>query len=513
MSTALPRSMYWIIPGRLLAGAYPAGRNIASTVGRLETLRGLGVDYYIDLTWPGELQPYEQLLPDPFAAGGGRPIHYTRRPLADHGLPKTPLQTIEILDEIEEAIGAGHCVYVHCRAGIGRTGLVVGCYLARSLGDGEAALARLDELWQSSERHRDYPHTPETEEQTDYVRVWPAHDRVIATRAIHAEPGDAPAELEEGVLAVAERLQDRYRGMLFGLALGDALGQPVLHRRAGSFTPVADLLGGGPHELPPGAWTDDTALPLLLAEGLLEHGSFDARDQLERLRRWQVGGHLSATGVCLGITAGTARALAQAQWSGNPFAGSHDPARAEQEPLARAGAAAAWALPDLSLALATAVDSARLTHQAPVVLDAMRYFTALLFGALRGEARSELLRPHYCPEPGWWERQPLKPEVAAIAGGSWRDAVPAAGGRAQDGLSIALWALANGQNFRDTVLRAVNLGGEADSTGALAGQLAGAVYGAAALPAGWRAALARRELLEATADRLLAAAIERPAGA
>ena len=166
-----------------------------------------------------------------------------------------------------------------------------------------------------------------------------------------------------------------------------------------------------------------------------------------------------------------------------------------------------------SLALATAVDSARLTHQAPVVLDAMRYFTALLFGALRGEARSELLRPHYCPEPGWWERQPLKPEVAAIAGGSWRDAVPAAGGRAQDGLSIALWALANGQNFRDTVLRAVNLGGEADSTGALAGQLAGAVYGAAALPAGWRAALARRELLEATADRLLAAAIERPAGA
>ena len=513
MSTELPRATYWIVPGRLLAGAYPGGRNLASTVARLEALRGLGVDYYVDLTWPGELSPYEQLLPNPYEAADDRPVQYTRRPIRDHGLPASPLQTAEILDEIDEALGLGHCVYVHCRAGIGRTGLVVGCHLARQMGDGEAALERLDELWQASERYLEFPHTPETPEQAAYIRGWPAQDPRADGRAA-AGAAQPPSPLEDEALAVASRLQDRYRGLVAGLALGDALGQPAQHRRAGTFTPVADLIGGGPHELPPGAWTDDTAVPLLLAEGLLEHGTFDARDQLERLRRWQTAGHLSATGQCLGITAGTARALAQAQWSGNPYSGSHDPARAEQEPLARAGVAAAWALPDLGLALATAVDSCRLTHQAPVVLDAVRYYTALLFGALRGAPKADLLAPHYEPEPGLWQRLPLKPEVAAVAAGSWRDArPPVSSGRAVDGLAIALWALAHGQSFRDTVLRAVNLGGEADSTAAIAGQLAGAVYGAATLPTGWLAVLCSRERLEATADRLLAAAIERPSAA
>ena len=248
-----------------------------------------------------------------------------------------------------------------------------------------------------------------------------------------------------------------------------------------------------------------------MTEGLLEVGSFEPRDQLARLRRWQTTGHLSSTGQCLGITAGTARALAQARWRDNPFAGSHDPARAEQEPLARAGPAAAFALPNLALALSVAIDSARLTHQAPVVLDAMRYFTVLLFGALRGESKAALTSPYYSPVPGLWERSPLKPAVAEIAAGAWaRSAPQGAGGSALEGLSIALWALSTGQSFKETVLKAANLGGEADSSAALAGALAGAVYGAAGIPPGWYASLLRRELIESFADRLLASAVERP---
>jgi ADP-ribosylglycohydrolase len=499
-----PGGSYWIVPGRLLAGSYPAGKSIEATVGRLEALRAAGVDYFVDLTEPGERQPYEPLLPNPYDALAGRPVYYSRRPIVDHGVPRSAGQTIEILDEIDEALDGGHCVYVHCRAGIGRTGLVVGCFLARRLGDGPAALDRLEHLWHESGRVADYPHTPETDEQADYIRRWPEADRPAA-------PPAAATEDPGGVLAVAERLQQRYRGAWLGLALGDAVGQAAQHRRPGTFTPIGDLLGGGPHQLPPGAWTDDTAVPLVLADGVIAAGGVDAADLVARLRRWQADGLLSATGQCLGITAATARSLAQAQWSGNPYSGSHDPARDEQEPLGRAAVGVCFGLPDWELAAAAAVDCARLTHQAPVVLDCVRYYTALLFGALRGAGRDVLLRGPFEPVPGAWANPPLRPEVlAVIQAAIARPAPPTSSGRALDGLAAVLYALGAGQTFKDTVLRAANLGGEADSTAALAGLLAGAVHGAAAIPASWRGTVARRDLLEATADRLLAAAIERP---
>ena len=502
--TGRPEGTYWVLPGRLLAGSYPGGRSVAATAERLARLTAAGVDYYIDLTQVGERQPYEPLLPGPYDLGANRPVFYSRRPITDHGVPARPEQAVEILDEIDEAVAAGHCVYVHCRAGIGRTGLVVGCYLARKLGDGEAALARLAQLWQESQRDRDYPHSPETESQFEYVRHWPAVDRPRTVPPADVDPTD------ESVLDVALRLQDRYRGAWLGLALGDALGQPAQHRRPGTFTPIADLIGGGPHLLPPGAWTDDTAVPLILAEGVLAAGAVDPADLVGRLRAWQLEGHRSATGQCLGITAATARALAQAQWSGKAFAGSHDPARDEQEPLVRAAVGISFALPDWDRGVAMAVDCARLTHQAPVVLDAVRYAAALLYGALRGATRDELLAAPYSPVPGAWDRQPLRPEVLQAITGAGRTEPPAATGRALDALRCALEALGAGLAFRDTVLRAANFGGEADATAALTGLWAGALYGAAALPAGWRSTLSQRDLLESTADRLLAAAIEGP---
>jgi len=332
--------------------------------------------------------------------------------------------------------------------------------------------------------------------------------------------GASTADGELPAVALADRLQDRYRGLLLGLALGDALGAPVQHRRAGSFPPVGDLIGGGPYDLPRGAWTDDTALPLLLADSLLASGGFEARDFVQRCQRWQRDGYLSSTGQCLGITATTARALAQAQWSGKPLAGSHDPARAEKEPLLRAGVAVAFALADPAEAIALAAEVARPTHQAPVALDACRYYAALLIGALRGESRPTLLAPNYTPVPGLWERQPLKPEVAAIAAGGWRSEQRAAGaqrgygggGSAPDGLAVTLRALARGTGYRDTVLFAVNLGEDADTNGALAGQLAGALYGARGLPPHWLAGLVAADLVTRSADRLLEAALQKIAG-
>lgn len=516
---AQPDGTYWVEPGRLLAGDYPGSELPADARFRIGELLDVGIDYFVDLTWPGELPPYEALLPSPYSAGARAPVLYSRRPIRDHGVPRETLHMVEILDEIDEALHAGHRVYVHCRAGIGRTGTVVGCHLARRLGSGSAALDALRELWTRSGRDRVYPHAPETEEQRDFVRAWCEFDVRGASAADAMPPRDVPlasaaASATQAAATPAERLRDRFRGLVVGGAVGDALGMPVQNRRPGTFMPIGDLVGGGPHDLPRGAWTDDTALALLLAESLVEHGDFDARDQVARYGRWQREGHLSSTGACVGISATTARALAQAKWSGNPFAGSHDPARAEKEPLVRAGIAAAWAMNDPERAVALAAEAARTTHQATVALDACRYYGALVVGALRGATREALLEPGYAPVPGLWQRRPLKPEIAAIAAGGWRrlpSGRPSGAGNAADGLAAVLWLLGRATTFRDIVLVAVNLGHDADTNGALAGQIGGALHGWEAIPASWRAGIARAALVDELAVRLHDAALGRKA--
>ena len=148
------------------------------------------------------------------------------------------------------------------------------------------------------------------------------------------------------------------------------------------------------------------------------------------------------------------------------------------------------------------------------MLDACRYVGGLVVGALQGASRQDLTGPNFSPIEGLWQRRPLRREVAAIAAGSWRDPAftPVADGGALDALALALWALARGSQYRDTVLAAVNFGLDADANGALVGGLAGALYGAAGLPAHWVSGLALQRQLGLGADRLLAAALARLAG-
>ena len=120
-------------------------------------------------------------------------------------------------------------------------------------------------------------------------------------------------------------LLDRYRGCLLGLACGDAVGTTVEFSPRGSFEPLTDMVGGGPFDLPVGAWTDDTSMALCLAASLIECGKFDLKDQIQLYCRWQDEGYLSSTGRCFDIGMTISTALNRFRRDGNPEAGSTDP--------------------------------------------------------------------------------------------------------------------------------------------------------------------------------------------
>jgi ADP-ribosyl-[dinitrogen reductase] hydrolase len=457
----LPNS-YWVVPGKLLAGEYPLARSGADGPLRLKQLMDCGVSVFVDLTEADECAPYEPLLPDGAA--------HVRLAVPDQDIPGYIEDMLRIQAEIAAAIGTGRCVYLHCRAGIGRTGTAIGCFLAEQGLEGEAALMRLNELWQQSARAASWPFVPQTDEQADYIRHW--------RRRREAGRMPEPAELR----AVAE-LRQRFQGALLGLAVGDALAAATQYRRPGSFTPVGDLLGGGPFELPRGAWSDDTAMALCLAESLIESGGDDPHDQLARYARWQREGYLSATGQCVGITAATVRALQDQPAPGEGASRGLDP-----EPLSRVAPVVLYNFAEPQRAITQVLAATRVSCRAPPVLDACRRLAAMLQAALHGRSRAEVLGVEALPGAA--------PAVASTAG------APAV-------LDLAAGAFGSTNNFRDGALRAVNLGGDSDVIAAVYGQLAGAHYGVRAIPPAWLAALAQREQIATLADRLLNCAVIR----
>ncbi|HEX7036607.1 MAG TPA: ADP-ribosylglycohydrolase family protein [Pseudomonadales bacterium] len=297
----------------------------------------------------------------------------------------------------------------------------------------------------------------------------------------------------------------RHRGALLGLAVGDALGTTVEFARPGTFRPVTDMVGGGPFRLKPGQWTDDTSMALCLAASLIERRGFDPADQMQRYLRWRDAGYLSSNGRCFDIGNTVSDALRRFERSGDPYSGSTDPHTAGNGSLMRLAPVAMAFAHDPEGAVRYAAEMSRTTHGAAEAVDACRYYCGLLVGALNGAAKADLLAPRFAPLPGLWDREPLAPAIDEVAGGSFlhREPPEIAGlGYVVKSLEAALWALARGDSFEGCVLKAVNLGHDADTTGAICGMLAGAIYGVDAIPARWRLQLAKVERIERFAREL-----------
>jgi ADP-ribosyl-[dinitrogen reductase] hydrolase len=296
---------------------------------------------------------------------------------------------------------------------------------------------------------------------------------------------------------------DRALGAFIGLATGDALGTTLEFCARDTHPEVRDMIGGGPFNLKPGVWTDDTSMALCLAESILENGGFAPADVLARFLEWRESGTNSVTGECFDIGMTTGAALTRYQRTGNIAAGSTNDFSAGNGSIMRLAPVPVWFAGDIGCAVDAARTQSRTTHGARlclVVSDIMTSVLVTLLCAPAGQARQSLvpglrratdaamveweLEPDTLPS--WWRGEVDLPQRGSIK----------SSGFVLHTFEAAMWATLTTNSFEDALILAVNLADDADTVGAVTGQIAGALYGYDQIPNRWLETLAWRAKLE-----------------
>lgn len=301
-------------------------------------------------------------------------------------------------------------------------------------------------------------------------------------------------------------LASKFRGALLGLALGDALGTTLEFSARDSKPRVTELIGGGPFNLKPGQWTDDTSMALCLAHSLIRCEESVLADQIKLYWYWWREGAFSVNGECFDIGNTVMSALHKYETEKTVYAGSTSPDTAGNGSLMRLAPAALFAFSSPKEVARICGDSSRTTHGAVEAVDACRYFGVLIHGAVRGVPKHKLTTELYTPTKGMWDgRTALAPAVVGAALNAHkktRDQIKSSG-YVIDTLEAAIWAFHHTDNFEDGAILAVNLAGDADTVGAVYGQLAGAYYGEMQINPEWIRGLAKFHIFYLYADKLL----------
>ncbi len=295
-----------------------------------------------------------------------------------------------------------------------------------------------------------------------------------------------------------KRDKNRFLGCLLGLAVGDAVGAPLEFFRRGTFPPVTGMTEGGKMQISKGEYTDDTAMALCLAESLTTKGGFDPQDQMEQYGQWVLAGKFSSRPNAFGFGQTFMTAWMKYRSTGNPYAGCIRPKRPGNGCIMRLAPVPMFFFPEEDRTVFYSGESSKTTHGMPESIYASRLFGRMLHKALAGRPKDEILFGNPC--------EPEAPEIVAqIAQGGYRN-------KGEDDiestffagkcLEAALWCFHNTDNFKDAILKAANLGGDADSTAAVCGQVAGAHYGFDNIPACWVQSLKKMETIMDMADRL-----------
>ena len=363
--------------------------------------------------------------------------------------------------KLRTVLACGGRVLIHCRGGVGRSGMLAARLLVES---GMPALEAITEVRTAR------PHAVETPAQ----ERWVAAGRPTPLPQPPTSPGN---------------LRDRAVGAMIGLAVGDALGAAIEFQPKPRFALLDDMRDGGPHHLKRGQWTDDTAMALALADSLLHDPALDANDLMTRFQDWYERGTYSCTGNCFDIGNTTRSALMRFKRDRSPLAGSTSASASGNGALMRLAPVAVCHWSSRAEMLRVAELQTRTTHGSPATLTASAIFAAMLADAIAGQGLADILAG----------------DAGSRIDGGWcglhRDRIQGSGYVAKS-LQAAVWAVSRTTDFRSAILLAANLGDDADTTAAIAGQLAGALYGLSGIPEAWLDALAWRERLEHTASAL-----------
>ena len=259
-------------------------------------------------------------------------------------------------ESIRNRLRLGFDVLLHCRGGLGRAGTITARLLVELGVQPDDAIRRVRDAHEG---------TIENDSQLAHVRQCSAQAPSVPSRT-------------------ADDIHDRALGAFLGLAVGDAVGTTLEFCSRDTQPRLEDMVGGGPFDLPAGAWTDDTAMALALADSLAESKTLDCRDLMDRFVKWWRDGDYSWSGDCFDIGNTTCQALTRYLRTGDPVAGSTDPLSAGNGSLMRLAPVALRFRHDRPRLLAAAADQSRTTHGAEEAVDACRAFGALLADAIAG---------------------------------------------------------------------------------------------------------------------------------
>ncbi len=398
-----------------------------------------------------------------------RHMEWHHLPIEDVSVPDSAFEATweHNSSRLRSLLEGGYNVLIHCKGGLGRAGMLAARLLVEL---GTDAVTAID-LVRAARDKKAIETTPQE-------------------RWVHA--GSRRPLLQPNPKAA----QDRARGALLGLAAGDAVGTTIEFKPKPKYALLGDMVGGGPFELKVGQWTDDTAMALALADSLTAQ-DFKPVDLMNRFVDWHENGTYSCTGTCFDIGNTTREALSRFARTGNPIAGATDSRSAGNGALMRFAPVAIRYWADRPKLQEVAALQTKTTHGAVEAVEASLLFAEILSDAIAGRSREEVLAPR---------SGAFSPKIQAIASGeSWRGRPRGditGSGYVVDCLNAALWAVSRTTNFRSAVLLAANLGNDADTTAAVAGQLAGALYGSSGIPKDWLAKLAWRKKIESVADQL-----------
>lgn len=297
--------------------------------------------------------------------------------------------------------------------------------------------------------------------------------------------------------------KNRAIGTLIGLAVGDAVGTTLEFKERDS-EHITDMVGGGPFQLEPGQWTDDTSMALCLGYALLKghdiHSNDWATEQLSNYKNWYKNGYCSSNGHCFDIGNTTFTAIQNFIKDGSLTNNSHfldsgNGSLMRLAPIPIYYNAVAGVEQYNTLVQATAMSSIT-THASSLCIQSCIAFATLLNRAINGIQIPDGVEPSSStkdslltlPEKIWEFTGVNEPLVINIMNGSYktktRDQISSSG-YVIDSLEAALWAFYNTENFKDAILLAANLGDDADTVAAITGQIAGAYYGIDGIPTEW----------------------------